>query len=85
LRGTCLASRETSLASIEIVGSWIEVRSIARISKANFFFVATGAIATETLLCFYAWSAGLPPERSSSNFSWSKWMTKFSTVTGSGF
>ena len=31
-----MASCETHLASIETVGSWSEVRSIARISKADF-------------------------------------------------
>ena len=83
-----MASREMPSVSVETEGNWSEVRPIARAIEAGlvyFCFVATEDLATEILLCFRAWSAGLPLERSSSNFSWSKWMTKFSTVTGSTF
>ena len=83
-----MASREMPSVSVETEGNWSEVRPIARAIEAglaDFCYVATEILVTETFLCFRAWSAGLPQERSFSNFSKSKCMTKFLTVTGSTF
>ena len=69
---TCLASREAFLASVEAERGWEEACSVARSAKIGFYSVATRALAIETFLYFRAWSTGLPPESSSSNFSLSK-------------
>jgi len=71
-QGTYLASREALLASVEVERSWDEVRPVAYSIKDGFCSVATEALAIETFLCFHTWSTGLPQERSSLNFSWSK-------------
>ena len=60
-QGTCLASREAVLASVEAERSWDEASPVARTVKASFYFVATDALLIETFLCFRAWSTGLPP------------------------
>ena len=59
-QGTCLASLEALLASAEAERSWDEICPVVHPVKTGFLYVATEALATETFLCFRAWSTGLP-------------------------
>jgi len=66
-QGTCLSPCEALLSSVE--RSWSDVCPFVSMVIANLCSVATGALATETFLCFRTWSTGLPPKSSSSNIS----------------
>jgi len=73
-RRACLASREAVIGSQRTFVVSVSI-------EPCFQGVAIGALATLTFLCLRTRRGlMLPPERSCSNFSWSKWMTTVSTV-----
>jgi len=85
-RGAMLVSAETVLDSHRVCLASPETviglqRALSVSTETYFQELTRGALATLTSLCLrICMGLLLPPERSCSNFSWSKWMTSVSAI-----